>query len=135
MQAKRLIVVGGAGLVSVLTLLSMSHLLADKGGAVPKTYPLTEAAMEAYRCAQASFLTNKATVEDIYRWSKRAGESGLADGNAKALDDHAARMQELYDRIEKLSKVGAPQGSALNYASTKFYALEAQTAVGKRLAQ
>jgi hypothetical protein len=135
MKAKRLVVAGGAGLVSVLTLLSLSHLLADKGAATPKTSPLAEAALETYKCASAEYLTGKTTVEDLYQWSRRLMECEVADGKATALADHAARMRQLHDKMDKLFKLGLPPATSFKYNATKFYVLEAEKALGEKPAQ
>lgn len=129
MKTQRLTVVSVVGSAMALMLFGVSRVSADTDGTRGKQSDITAAAIEAYKATQASFLTNKTTVEDLYRWSKQVMECERADGNAKAVDEHTKRMEELHGRIEKYRQTGSPQGSEINYYSTKFYLLEAKAAL------
>ena len=135
MSTNRLFITSGIGLVSVLTLLGVSHLRAEKGDANQQPSPLAAAAFEAYKCTNAEFNLGQATVEDVYQWSHRLMRAEQADGKATALADHAERMRGLRDKMEKIFKASIPGVSAFKYHATQYYALEAEQAIGKKSSQ
>ena len=135
MSTNRRFITVGVGLVTVLTILSVSHLRAGKEDATQQSSPLAAAAFEAYKCTDAEFNLGQATVEDVYQWSHRLMQAEQADGKATALADHAARMRALRDKTEKIFKASIAGVSAFKYHATQYYALDAEQAIGKKSSQ
>jgi Skp family chaperone for outer membrane proteins len=82
----------------------------------------------ALRSTDAAYNAGQATVEDMYRWSRRLMEAELANGsNKKAALDHVSRMRDLNTKVEALFKIGAKGGAENHLHATRYYLLEAQT--------
>jgi hypothetical protein len=132
MKLKRLNWVA-AVVFAALGMACISHLQAEdpeKGQRIPE---IVKEAELAFRSTQAQYQFQQATVEDMYRWSRRWMEAELAhETNKKAVFDHLARMRDLNKKVEVLFKIGANGGQADYVHATRYYLLEAEAEVLKQ---
>lgn len=127
MRSNRIVIMGTAGLVSLLSWHCMSQLQAGQGNAIQQNSELVKAANGALQGTRAEYLAGKASVEDVYGWSRRLREAERSEGKkATAMADHVARMRKLHDKVAALYETGSRGGSERDYYATKFYLLEAE---------
>ena len=87
---------------------------------------MVETAKSALRSTMAAQLAGRATIEDIYQWSRRLMNAEQLAGIASASADHLERMDTLHKKVEALYKTASKGGSEDKYYASKFYLLEAQ---------
>jgi hypothetical protein len=82
------------------------------------------AARKAKEAALAMHDVGRASLEDVYRWSRRVIE---ADNFApQSVADHLALMRNLHARADAMNKAGAPGGEELWLHATAYYVAEAE---------
>jgi hypothetical protein len=124
MVSSRLFWASTGVLFIVFTCAFVAQLQADAADDPTQNEELVEAATAAYQCTQAEYNVNRATVEDVYQWSRRIMK---AENSRDAAAAHVGRMRELHERVSALHQAGAAGGSAQDYESTRFYLLEARS--------
>jgi hypothetical protein len=87
---------------------------------------MVEAAKGALRSTMAAHEAGRATIEDIYQWSRRLMAAEQLAGKAGAGAAHFERMGTLHEKAAALYKKGAKGGSEEKFYASKFYLLEAQ---------
>ena len=132
MRRRRFVVAGVAALLSFLGGLYVSPMLAEEQFAPGKMPTTAEAAEQVLKGTQAHYEAGKATVEDVYRWSRRLMEAQQADGkHPKAREDHLNRLYALKAKAAVLYRSGSRGGDATEYYATTYYLLKDE-AEGKK---
>lgn len=126
MRTRPTVVVVIGGLVVTTALLTGFQVNADQNRKSENTAEMVEAAKNALRATMAAHTAGKATVEDIYQWSRRLMTAEQLAGKAGASTDHLERMDTLHKKTEALYKTAAKGGSEEKFYASKFYLLEAQ---------
>jgi hypothetical protein len=88
---------------------------------------LVEAAKQAYFATVIDHNEDFATLDDVYRWSRRWMKAELKanPNNKKPRIDHRERMQNYHDRIVALHKAGAKGGETSKRNASAYYVAEA----------
>jgi hypothetical protein len=120
----RSIAIGGLIAASVFWIGLQSG--ADEACKPDNAAELVEAAKSTLQATIAANTAGRATIEEVYQWSRRLMEAEQAAGNAKARAGHLQRMEHLYQSADGLYQAKA-KGATVNKAlASKFYFLEAQ---------
>lgn len=118
-------------LVAAAALLMAFRINADQIRKPQNAPEMVETAKNALRSTMAAQLAGRATIEDIYQWSRRLMDAELVAGTATASADHLERMDTLHKKVEALYKTASKGGSEDKYHASKFYLLEAQAMAAK----
>jgi hypothetical protein len=114
------------GLIAVSVFWMGLQLGAEQSVKSENAAAMVEAAKGALRATMASQEAGRATIEDVYQWSRRLMTAEALAGKADAGADHFDRMGALHQKAAALYKKGAKGGSEEKFYATKFYLLEAQ---------
>ena len=126
MNARRSTPLMVALLLSCVTFVGMEATRGQQSAPAAANSKLLDAAKATLKAMQADYEVGRATVEDIYRWSKRVMEAEQQAGVEQAAKDHLARMRELHDGTVAKRERGREGGEARNYQATAYYLAEAQ---------
>lgn len=82
------------------------------------------AAREALKATEAIVEVDRASYEDVYRWSRRVVEA--EDFSPEAIKDHITLMRELHARVAARAKRGLENGDPRILHATEYYLAEAE---------
>lgn len=124
-RVKTLLVLGAA---SAILFAYASITIAEPEKAAEPQTELEKAAKQAYLATVVAFENDVATLDDIYRWSRRLMKVEIRANRdrKKAILDHVSRMRPLNERAIALFQAGARGGSAENVYATTYYVEEAK---------
>src|SRR5262245_2034466 len=125
MRTRHSAVVVIVSLVAVVALLTGFQVNADQSGKDQNANEMVEAAKNALKATMAANEAGRATIEDIYQWSRRLMAAEQRAGKANAAADHLERMDQLHQKTAALYRTGSRGGSEEKFYGSKFYLLEA----------
>jgi hypothetical protein len=114
------------GLIATAVFWTGLQLGAEQAPKPDNSAELVQAAKDTLTATMAASLAGRATIEDVYQWSRRLMAAEQLAGKASASADHLQRMDNLHQQAEALYQAKA-KGSSVNKAhASRFYFLEAQ---------
>jgi hypothetical protein len=92
-----------------------------------------ETARQAYQTYEVMYAADRATPEDLYRWSRRLMEAELEGDptNNQPAEDHWNRMRALQRQISALNAAGRAGGEEHYMAAANYYVAEAAADYGR----
>jgi hypothetical protein len=114
------------GLIAVSVFWMGLKLGAEEGRKPDNAAAMVTAAKNTLRATMAAKDAGRATIEDIYQWSRRLMTAEQLAGKTNASADHLERMRTLHETAAALYNNKAKGGSENNLYASEFYLLEAQ---------
>lgn len=116
------------GIVAALLFVYGSTTGADPKPSTEPQTALEKAAEQAYFATVVAFEEDMASIDDVYRWSRRwaKAEQRANRDRQKSAFDHLQRMQPFNVRAIALRKAGAKGGSEDRVHATTYYVEEAK---------